>query len=208
MGDLYGFGYTLEETIKTMSDGIATGNHDRMFLDTYYWLQKLSEYRAIGTVEECRAAVEKLPAAEEAIRKLLCGEYGSFCRFCIHDEDEVAMYCNVGGSGSWCCKNAKWNGKLGRGRMRLIDADELIKGRTENDPVRIAAMCAPTVCDNEVVEKQKAKRIEYETNAVFSNGFSHYRMGKCPMCDNRYNSNEEINYCSKCGQKLDWSEEE
>ena len=60
----------------------------------------------------------------------------------------------------------------------------------------------------EAVEKQEAERIEYETNAVFSNGFSHYRMGKCPICDNRYNSNDEINYCSKCGQKLDWSEED
>ncbi len=29
--------------------------------------------------------------------------------------------------------------------MRLIDADELIKDRVENDPVRIAAECAPTV---------------------------------------------------------------
>ena len=29
--------------------------------------------------------------------------------------------------------------------MRLIDADELIKDRVENDPVRIAAQCAPTV---------------------------------------------------------------
>lgn len=35
--------------------------------------------------------------------------------------------------------------------MRLIDADELIKGRVENDPVRIAAMCAPTVFDKEKV---------------------------------------------------------
>ena len=60
----------------------------------------------------------------------------------------------------------------------------------------------------EAVEKQEAERIEYETNAVFSNGFSHYRIGKCPICDNRYNSNNEINYCSKCGQKLDWSEED
>lgn len=29
--------------------------------------------------------------------------------------------------------------------MRLIDADTLINGRVENDPVRIAAECAPTV---------------------------------------------------------------
>ena len=48
----------------------------------------------------------------------------------------------------------------------------------------------------EAVEKQKAERIEYETDAVFSNGFSHYRIGKCPICDNRYNSNDEIDYCS------------
>lgn len=31
--------------------------------------------------------------------------------------------------------------------MRLIDADELIKDRVENDPVRIAAKCAPTAYD-------------------------------------------------------------
>lgn len=28
--------------------------------------------------------------------------------------------------------------------MRLVDADELIAGRVENDPVVIAAKCAPT----------------------------------------------------------------
>lgn len=29
--------------------------------------------------------------------------------------------------------------------MRMIDADELCEGRVCNDPVRIAALCAPTV---------------------------------------------------------------
>ena len=62
MSDLYKFGYTLDETIKTMRDVIDTGNHDRMFLDTYYWLKMLSEYREIGTVEECREAMEKQKA--------------------------------------------------------------------------------------------------------------------------------------------------
>lgn len=38
-----------------------------------------------------------------------------------------------------------------RGRMRLIDADELTKDRVENDPVRIAAMCAPTAFGKEKV---------------------------------------------------------
>ena len=52
------------------------------------------------------------------------------------------------------------------------------------------------------VEKQKAKEIVCESDSVFSNGFSHYRMGKCPMCDRYYNSSDEVNYCSECGQAL------
>ena len=35
--------------------------------------------------------------------------------------------------------------------MRLIDADELIKDRVENDPGRIAVKCAPTAFDKEKV---------------------------------------------------------
>ena len=35
--------------------------------------------------------------------------------------------------------------------MRLIDADELIKDRVENDPIRIAVECAPTAFDKEEV---------------------------------------------------------
>ena len=35
--------------------------------------------------------------------------------------------------------------------MRLIDADLLIEGRVENDPVVIAARCAPTAYDPEKI---------------------------------------------------------
>ena len=59
----------------------------------------------------------------------------------------------------------------------------------------------------EAVEKQAAERINYETNAVFNNGFGYYRIGKCSICNSCYNSNDEIKYCSKCGKKLDWSKE-
>lgn len=38
--------------------------------------------------------------------------------------------------------------------MRLIDADLLIKGRVENDPVVIAAKCTPTAYDPDKVEEQ------------------------------------------------------
>ena len=44
--------------------------------------------------------------------------------------------------------------------MRLIDANELIKDRVENDPVRIAAGCAPTAFDKEKVIKELKGEIE------------------------------------------------
>ena len=47
--------------------------------------------------------------------------------------------------------------------MRLIDEDELIKGRVENDPVVIAAKCAPTAYDpNKVVEQLENERKFWE----------------------------------------------
>ena len=58
----------------------------------------------------------------------------------------------------------------------------------------------------EAVEKQKVKEIVCENDSVFSNGFSHYLIGRCPMCDRYYNSNDEVNYCSKCGQAIQWDE--
>lgn len=62
------------------------------------------------------------------------------------------------------------------------------------------------VKDWKAVEKQKPKRLVYESDSVFQNGFSRYRMGRCPMCDRYYNSNDEVNYCSKCGQAIQWDE--
>lgn len=47
--------------------------------------------------------------------------------------------------------------------MRLIDADELIKDRVENDPVVIAAKCAPTAYDvDKVVERLEEVKYEDE----------------------------------------------
>jgi 2-hydroxy-3-keto-5-methylthiopentenyl-1-phosphate phosphatase len=45
--------------------------------------------------------------------------------------------------------------------MRLIDADELIKDRVENDPVRIAAECAPTAFDKGSVIKELKSPYNY-----------------------------------------------
>ena len=46
---------------------------------------------------------------------------------------------------------------------RLINEDELIKGRVENDPVVIAAKCAPTAYDVDKVVKQ----LEKEKNPIY-----------------------------------------
>lgn len=72
----------------------------------------INELREVASmnIDRCRTE-EELRKAKEAIRKLLCSEYGSSCSFCIHDNNPDAMCCNVRGSGSWCCENAKWNGK-------------------------------------------------------------------------------------------------
>lgn len=47
---------------------------------------------------------------------------------------------------------------------RLIDEDDLTKGRVENDPVVIAAKCAPTAYDpDKVVEQlEKLKKVEQD----------------------------------------------
>lgn len=57
----------------------------------------------------------------------------------------------------------------------------------------------------EALEKQLPKKVEYDRGYI-NNGFTKYRMAKCPNCDRWHSSRDEIIYCSKCGQKLDWSE--
>lgn len=55
------------------------------------------------------------------------------------------------------------------------------------------------------LEKQLPKKVEYE-GGFSNNGFTRYRMAKCHDCDRWHSSRDEIIYCSKCGQRLDWSE--
>lgn len=57
----------------------------------------------------------------------------------------------------------------------------------------------------EALEKQIPKKVEYERGYI-NNGFTKYRMAKCPNCDRWHSSRDEIIYCSKCGQRLDWGE--
>lgn len=68
-------------------------------------------YKQIGTVEECREAVEKLKRAEEALNVILSGNYNDECNFCVHNDNPMANCQCICGDGSWCIHNAKWNGK-------------------------------------------------------------------------------------------------
>ena len=45
--------------------------------------------------------------------------------------------------------------------MRLIDADVLIEDRVENDPIVIAAKCAPTAYDPDKVVEQLEERTTF-----------------------------------------------
>ena len=56
---------------------------------------------------------------------------------------------------------------------------------------------------HELKERDTAKKVEY-SGGYIDNGFNKYRMAKCPNCDRWYSSRDEIIYCSKCGQRLDF----
>lgn len=66
---------------------------------------------------------------------------------------------------------------------------------------------ANEACDVAIqaLEKQIPKKVEYDGKYI-DNGFTKYRMGKCTNCGRWHSSRDEIIYCSKCGQRLDWSD--
>lgn len=75
--------------------------------------------------------------------------------------------------------------------MRLIDADALCEGRVSNDPVVIAAKCAPTI-DTEPVRHASLKETGYDE--------AWCNWGDCTNCgtSNIFGSK----YCNECGVKL------
>lgn len=67
--------------------------------------------------------------------------------------------------------------------MRLIDADELMKDRVENDPVVIAAKCAPTAYDvDKVGERLAACRKIMESPVQTECWGEECRSGDCTVC--------------------------
>ena len=96
-------GWTFEETVKTAENLMEAEQnifkwdvlrHIRDFAENYK--HELEQYTAIGTPEECRAAVEKQKAIKPLGGKDIDGEEYDICRECsaiVSDGDWHAEYC-------------------------------------------------------------------------------------------------------------------
>lgn len=61
----------------------------------------------------------------------------------------------------------------------------------------------------EAVEKQKAKKPNYEGDGYAPDGTFVYDEWECPNCGKKFEVDyDDYDYCPKCGQAIDWSEEE
>lgn len=81
-------------------------------------------------------------------------------------------------------KTRKW-------KMRLIDADELCADRVSNDPVVIAAKCAPTI------DAEPVRHGHWDDSF---DGITPY----CSVCGMSHNCiNRTPDYCPHCGARMD-----
>ena len=81
-------------------------------------------------------------------------------------------------------KTHKW-------KMRLIDADELCADRVSNDPVVIAAKCAPTI------DAEPVRHGHWDDSF---DGITPY----CSVCGMSHNCiNRTPDYCPHCGAKME-----
>lgn len=62
---------------------------------------------------------------------------------------------------------------------------------------------------NNRAAKETPLPVKYEADGYDDNGNLDYDTAYCPICHNQYEVDYDYhdNYCRKCGQKLDWSEE-
>lgn len=61
----------------------------------------------------------------------------------------------------------------------------------------------------EAVEKQRTKKPTYDGDGYAPDGTFVWDEWICPKCGNRYEVDyDDYDYCPKCGQHIDWSEEE
>jgi len=86
--------------------------------------------------------------------------------------------------------------------MSYIEREELIEGRVSNDPVRIAAMCAPAADVAPVVHG------EWKRDIGDRHSSGEYRY--CTLCGKSafhlYGIGDDYKYCPNCGALMDGGE--
>ena len=61
---------------------------------------------------------------------------------------------------------------------------------------------------SEIVKKEIPKKPFFESDG-YADGYPVYDTWICPRCGHNYEvDSDKFDYCPKCGQRLDWSEEE
>lgn len=57
----------------------------------------------------------------------------------------------------------------------------------------------------EALEKQKAKTPQEIKNIEFTGSIrEQFKNGICPCCNNVIDTDDDFNFCSECGQKIQW----
>lgn len=58
----------------------------------------------------------------------------------------------------------------------------------------------------EAYQLQVPKKPFNMTNVTFNGSIrSQFQTGDCPNCKNHVDSDDDLKFCSECGQRLDWS---
>ena len=178
-------------------------------------LEEIQQYRAIGTVEE----LQKAEKEEDILKFYYCDSEDSYLVGLRIDNFYYAHYID----GRWVFDMSRylpwgehvidgisaWKGYTYPSEPREINFSEWLNGFIKKECGGTPEECRAAV------DKQKAKKI-VRVKLRQSEWGSEYR---CPVCESDliktvfFNEDgtepdEKISWCSGCGQKLDWSDEE
>ena len=90
--------------------------------------------------------------------------------------------------------------------MAKIDFNEISREAVDKVIKEFEFVNGVTLKDS--INKQISKKMDYYGDGCDENGNILYDYAKCPVCGNDYEyeiNDWECNYCSNCGQKLDWN---
>lgn len=88
----------------------------------------------------------------------------------------------------------------------VIDSIRDFRRRVLENDIVLGIIGDYHISDNTILEAlSKSLPMKPQRNWVFLD--NSYELGDCPTCSSLVDSEEQKNYCSWCGQALDWSEE-